>query len=91
MKKTRTPWWFAALLIVVGLPALYFNNVAARTMADGGWISADVSTWLYPAYVFIAGFSAWICYSDRRALAWVLFSLILLTDIAFIVVGSVGQ
>ena len=37
--------------------------------------------WLYPAYVVISGICAWMCYPRRRALAWILVALVLLTDI----------
>lgn len=81
----RSPWWFAILLIIVAVPALFFENVAVRSMADSGWLASDISTWLFPAYVIISAFSAWFCYPTRRALAWVLFSLVLLVDVFLLI------
>lgn len=80
--NNKQPWWFAILLIIISVPALALNNAAVDTLKNGGWLTSDVTTWLYPAYVIISAFSAWFCYPERRTLAWVLFSLILLTDIA---------
>lgn len=88
MPNSRAPWWFAVALIVVSVPALVFNNAAARVMSSGGWLSADLTQWLFPAYVIISAFSAWFCYPTRRALAWILLALVLLTDLAFILLAA---
>lgn len=79
--KPRSPWWFAVLLVIVGAPALFLEAPAAKALASSGWIAADITGWLYPAYVIISAVSAWFCYPARRTLAWVLFFLILLTDL----------
>lgn len=84
MSSNRSPWWFAVLLILVALPALFLNNAAARALSDSGWIASDFTTWLFPAYIIISSFSAWICYPNRRTLAWILFFLVLLTDLALV-------
>lgn len=83
----RSPWWFAVLLVLVAAPALWLEASAVRVMKDSGWLANDFTTWLYPAYVIIASFSAWFCYPTRRTLAWVLFFLIVLTDMALVLVS----
>ena len=80
----RAPWWFTVLLILFSLPALLLSNPASKVLAGGGWLSSDFSSWLYPAYVVIAGVCSWICYATRRVLAWILFGLIVLTDAGLI-------
>jgi hypothetical protein len=38
--------------------------------------------WIYPFYAIVAAYLAWQCYPQRRALAWVLLSLLLLSHVA---------
>ena len=84
--NTRAPWWFAILLIIAAVPALWLEASAVHVMNDSGWLASDFTTWLYPAYVIISAFSAWFCYPTRRTLAWILFFLIILTDLALLIV-----
>ena len=72
------------LLVVAAAPALFLENIAAKALADSGWLASDVTTWLFPAYVIISSFSAWFCYPQRRALAWILLGLVVLTDLFMI-------
>ena len=63
----KTPRWFAALCIVCLLPA-----------------GSDISPllWIYPFYALAAAALAWQCYSQRKALAWILLFLLLLSHLA---------
>ena len=88
MASQKSPWWFALLLIIVAVPALLLCSVASKALAADSWMSQDVSGWLFPAYVIISSFSAWFCYPDRRALAWILFALIVLTDLGLLCIVS---
>lgn len=77
MNPNPTPWWFTALLVLAALPmfsAVYFV-AATPAGSEAKWLS-----WLYPAYVVISAVCAWICYPDRRALAWILLILMILSD-----------
>lgn len=85
----KTPWWFIVLLILAAAPALALESVAAKSISQNGWLASDTMTWLYPAYVIISAVSAWICYPDRRTLAWVLFFLVVLTDMFLILAMAV--
>ena len=89
MKGGRSPWWFGLLLISVSVPALWFEATASRVLKTSGWIASDITTWLYPAYVIISAFSAWFCYPDRKRLAWILFVLLLITNMAFLLLANI--
>lgn len=39
-------------------------------------------TYFYPAYVIATGVCAWLCYPQRKALAWILLALMLLSHAA---------
>lgn len=84
MSRIRSPWWFGILLAIVALPALWLEAQATKVMTDTGWLASDLTTWFFPAYVIISAFSAWFCYPSRRTLAWILFALIVLTDLGLI-------
>lgn len=66
--------------IMAALPVLAYPAMISR-LAD-----IDAATmWLvrlYPAYVLVAAVCAWICWSQRRAVAAVLVALMLLTHAA---------
>lgn len=76
----RTPWWFTILLLVAAIPALTLSGEASRLLDSSSWGEGGIAAWLYPAYVVISAICAWYCYGRRRALAWILFALIVLTD-----------
>ena len=80
----KAPWWFAILLIIVSVPALWMESEAIKVLNESNWMTNDLTTWLYPAYVIISAFSAWFCYSQRKTLAWILLLLIMITDLALL-------
>lgn len=86
----RAPWWFAILLVVVAVPALWLEATAVGVMTESGWLTSDLTTWLFPAYVIISSFSAWFCYPTRRTLAWILFFLVVLTDLMLVLVRIIN-
>ena len=77
----RAPWWFTALLAVLAVVMFILGPEAAQALASGSGISAGAGSWLYPAYVVIAGVCAWMCYPTRRSLAWILVALMALSII----------
>lgn len=80
----RPPWWFSILLVVFTVVGLVFSTTAAQIMTDAGWGADGVISWFYPAYMIIAAVCSWITYHNRRALSWILFTLIVLTDLGII-------
>ena len=78
----RTPWWFTLLLIIVSAATLFFCSQASQVLSAAGWLAPDFTAWFYPAYVVIAAVCSWICFPTRRTLAWILFALIVLSDVA---------
>ena len=83
-QNQKSPWWFAVLLIIICVPALFMEAQAVKVMSDTGWIANDLTTWLFPAYIIISVFSAWLCFPNRRTLAWILFFLVVLTDLGLL-------
>lgn len=73
-----TPWWFTVIIIIVALPMFNALKLASDLPAGSelGFLS-----WLFPAYIVVSGFCAWMCYADRRALAWILIVLMILSNI----------
>lgn len=81
----RTPRWFAVVVVILLLPLFQFpyllgvcpENDPARTML-----------WIYPFYALFTGYLAWQCYPQRRALAWVLLVILLLSHLAIWILCS---
>ena len=76
---TKTPRWFAAIVIVVLLPLFQFPWLLERCSSDSG---ARTMLWIYPFYALTAGYLAWQCYPQRRALAWLLLALLVFSHLA---------
>ncbi len=74
-----TPRWFTAVAILLLLPVFQFPYLLGIVPADG---PARTMLWIYPFYAIVAAYLAWQCYPQRRALAWVLLSLLLLSNVA---------
>lgn len=79
-RPRRTPWWFVVLLILVALPSIVLIPEAAEVVDDAHWLGSAYVGWLYPAYIVVSGICAYMSYPQRKALAWILWGLILLTD-----------
>lgn len=77
--KPRRPWWFTTLLILLVLPAVGMPWV----LADGPHGSMlDTLIRLYPLYLVASAVCAWIAYPQRRDVAWILTSLMILSALA---------
>lgn len=83
-----TPWWFTLIIIIVSVPMFSFLYFVSAT-PDGS--EARMLAWLYPAYIVIAAVCSWICYPDRRALAWILVTLMALSDAGMWALASAPQ
>lgn len=80
--KLRTPWWFAAIDVIVAAAALCLSYAAADVMSSTGWLNNSSTGWLYPAYVVLSAVIAWPCYPTRRAVAWILVAMMALSTVA---------
>lgn len=84
-RRPRAPWWFTALLVIVVLPTMMFIPQAAHIVAEAEWLGSSYVGWLYPVYVALSAILAWVCYPGRRTIAWILFTLIVLTDLGLFI------
>lgn len=80
-RAPKAPWWFTVLLVLVAFPTVAFIPQAAHILEEAEWLGSSYVGWVYPVYVLLSAFLAWISYPTRRTLAWILFALIILTDI----------
>ncbi len=80
LRPQRVPWWFTLLLVVLVLPTAAFIPQASRLLEEAEWLGSSYVGWLYPVYVVLSAVISWLCYPDRRAIAWIMFVMILLTD-----------
>lgn len=84
-RPRRAPWWFTVLLVLVAAGAAFMFPMAARVLDSAMWLGSDYMGWLYPAYVVAMAMLAWICYPQRRTIAWVLFGVLLLSAIGLFI------
>lgn len=86
--RGSTPWWFTLIILAVSLPMFSFLYFVGAT-PDGS--EARTLAWLYPAYIVIGAVCSWICYPDRRALAWILVILMALSDAGMWAMTEIAQ
>lgn len=77
--KQKTPWWMTLIIIVLMIPAFAFLPPVI-SQAPGEEIPLAL-LWLYPAYVIAAGICAWLVYPQRKAIAWILVALLVLSHL----------
>ncbi len=75
-----TPKWFICILGALCAPVLAMPWLLNAPFAAQPGVKVFV--WLYPAYVVVAAWLAWLCYPGRRAVAWILAILMLLSHCA---------
>ena len=78
-RPRRVPVWMLIVIIVCMLPALAFPSLLYLTATDS---PARTLAWFYPFYVLASGISAYICYSERREISWILLVLMILSHLA---------
>ena len=78
-KSRRAPAWFAAVCVILALPA--FQTPALLSAAPDIDIVKTL-VWIYPLYVIVCAYLAWACWATRRAVAWMLLGLLVLTHVA---------
>lgn len=74
-----TPRWMVAVILIVMLPVFQFPMLLA-VVPDVGIIKTLLLT--YPFYCLIAAYLAWQCYPRRKALAWILLALMVMSHMA---------
>ncbi len=79
--KERTPWWMGVIIVVAMIPALFLPFYTNGISDDP---TVKYLTYFYPAYVIATGICAWMCYPQRKALAWILLVLMLLSHCAML-------
>ena len=81
-----TPRWMICVILLVALPVFQFPMLLSSLPADS---PNRVFVWMYPFYVVVAAYLAYQCYPQRRALAWILLVLMVLSHIAvYLLVNS---
>ena len=75
----KTPHWMVAVIIIVTLPVFQFPMLLASA-PDLSSVKALVCA--YPFYCIVAAYLAWQCYPQRKALAWVLLALMVMSHLA---------
>ncbi len=80
MRDYKVPWWMIALIILLVLPAGQFPVLLANCPAGFPIVRALV--WIYPFYVVVAAYLAYLCYPRRQLMTWILLALLVMTHIA---------
>lgn len=79
----RTPWWMGVIIVVVSLPVFALPYLLSQCAAE-----LKTFVWLYPLYVVVAAWLAWICYPRRRLLTWILLIIMALTHVAMFTLAT---
>ena len=79
MTQQKVPWWIIALIILFVLPAAQFPVLLANCPAEPAIVRTLV--WIYPFYVVVAAYLAYLCYPARRIITWILLALMVLTHV----------
>ena len=74
--KPRRPWWFVVILIILVLPA--FSTPWLLADAPKGSLLAIMIKW-FPAFLLLSALCAWVSYPQRRDVAWILVTLMILS------------
>lgn len=76
----RVPLWVSLVIILVMLPVFSLPQLLASCpAADDG---RRTLLWLYPGYVVVAAWLAWICWPTRSYMTWILLVLMILSHVA---------
>ena len=81
--KPRRPWWFTVILVIMVFPAFGMPWMMASA-PEGSMLQTLIK--LYPAYLALSAVCAWLCYPQRRELAWILVALMALSSSALLII-----
>lgn len=76
----KTPRWMLWLIIVVMLPVFQFPLLLSG--CSDSQPGTRTLVWIYPFYVLVSGYLAYICYPARREMSWILLILMVLSHLA---------
>ncbi len=79
-RTPRPPAWFIILLIVIFLPAAATPWLLAEIPVDMEELKILIR--LYPLYVLVADWFAYICWYPRRLMSWIMVALVIMSHIA---------
>ncbi len=65
-----------ALIIISMLPVMTFPLLLNAMQPSS---PAETFVWLYPIYVIMAGWLAYLCYKNRPFLTWIILLVVMLT------------
>lgn len=77
--KINTPRWFLLIVILLLLPLGQFPYLLSLCRPDS---PARTFLWVYPFYALLSAYLAYICYPQRRAIAWILLIILILSHIS---------
>ncbi|MDE5744858.1 MAG: hypothetical protein K2H84_04255 [Paramuribaculum sp.] len=80
MTDLRAPWWIVAIIILFILPAGQFPVLLANCPPEPPVLRTMV--WIYPFYVVVAAYLAYLCYPRRQLMTWILLALMAMTHVA---------
>lgn len=76
---SSVPRWFLAVVVIVLLPLLWFPYLLDVCPAES---QSRTMLWIYPLYAVLSAYLSWQCYPQRRAVAWILIVLLILSHAA---------
>lgn len=78
-------WWLAILLIFMLTPIFFFISVALEAPVGS---ALRMLVWFYPAFCIADAVCAWICYPQRKEVAWILIALMALGHIGIYILHT---
>lgn len=79
INSEKTPFWFLVVIILVALPVFQMPWLLSACQPES---FNRTLVWIYPFYVLMAGYLAYICYPKRQAMSWILLILMIMTHLA---------
>lgn len=75
------PVWMKILIIVAALPVLAFPWLLSNCPPDS---TDEALLWCYPFAIAAYAVLAWICWSRRPEVSWILWAMMLITHAAIV-------
>lgn len=77
--QQKTPLWVVIVIIIFVLPIFQFPALLSLCPPDS---FERVLVWIYPFYIIVAGYLAFICWNQRPWMTWILLILMAITHAA---------
>lgn len=75
--RPHRPWWFTALLILLVAAGFLAPFLMTAPVTDS---MLETLLKLFPVYMLVSAVCAWLCYPQRKPLAWILVVLMLMSS-----------